>query len=126
MMDRSTVTEDVSRVLDETTFPRTVATVWERGRRASLEIRDAGTESIGDSERRAREIKRAIEKGKIVRSGAICVGGGGGACRLEIRQEGERRGIGVIAKNGESEVVDGDEGMRSRAVDLEGRVATAK
>ena len=44
-----------------------------------------------------------------------------------MRQESERRGLGVVVKDGESEVVDGDERERvgGRALDLEGRVATA-
>jgi hypothetical protein len=42
-----------------------------------------------------------------------------------MRGEGESRGVGVEVNKREREVVDGDDGVWSRAFDLKGRVATA-
>lgn len=54
------------------------------------------------------------------RTVASCCG-----CVKRMRGEGESGGVGVEVNEREREVVDGDDGVRSSAFDLKGRVATA-
>ncbi|PON67466.1 hypothetical protein PanWU01x14_102690 [Parasponia andersonii] len=126
MVNRSTVVKQPSRVFDELTFPRTMATVRENRSGARLEKREPGTRSVGDPKRRPGEVNGSVwDREKVKRRRAIlltrflsCVNGG------RVRGEKERRGVGFVAEDREREVVNGDERVRSRTLDLEKRVTT--
>lgn len=84
-----------------------------------FENRKARTGRVRDSKWGAGEIDGSIWDGEEVGRGAIRWGCGGG-----LRREDERGGIGVEAEEREREVVNGDERVWGRALDLEGGVAT--
>ena len=119
----STAVEQLNWVLDELAFPGAMTAVRGSRRGTGSEKREARTRCVGDSERRAREIDRSTRNGGEVRRQTVasCC-----SCVDRMRGEGESGGVGVEVKEREREVVDGDDGVRSRAFNLKGRVATAR
>lgn len=71
---RSTVMEKLEWVFDELAFPRTMAAVGKSWRGARFENGEPRTRSVGDSERRGREVDGAVGDGEKVRERAVCVG----------------------------------------------------
>ncbi|POO00050.1 LOW QUALITY PROTEIN: hypothetical protein TorRG33x02_041770 [Trema orientale] len=125
MVNRSTVLNQPSRVFDELTFPRTMATVRENRSGARSEKREPGTRSVRDPKRRPEVYGSVWDREKVKRRRAVLltrflsyVNGG------RVGREKERRGVGFVPEDREREVVNGDERVRGRTLDLEKRVTT--
>lgn len=115
----ASVKKKMNRVLYEGAVERTETAIWENRGKAGFEEGETRAIGVGDSEGGAGEVDGVgRDGGKLGGGGAAVVGGGTGS-------EEERGGRRLELEEGESEVVNGDERVRRRAMEVERRVAAA-
>ncbi|KAF2302431.1 hypothetical protein GH714_036311 [Hevea brasiliensis] len=114
--------EELSGVLDELAFPGTMTAIGEIWEGTRANNREASAVRVRKSKWRTREIDGLGRNGKRRTIGlSRCFGGCKG---VGLGRESERRRVRFEAYEIERKIVNGDDGVRGRAFQLEGRVTT--